>query len=59
MTATIVQRPRGTAADSSVERVSLETLAGAQGPAIHGTLLLLLMAWFFWGSEWIVRLVSI
>ncbi|MBA3623531.1 MAG: exopolysaccharide biosynthesis protein [Methylibium sp.] len=42
MTATIVQRLRETAAALSEERVSMQTLAQAHGPAAHGTLLLLM-----------------
>jgi hypothetical protein len=42
MTAPIVQRLRETAAALSGERVSMQTLAQAHGPAAHGTLLLLM-----------------
>jgi len=42
MTAPIVQRLRETAAALSEERVSMQTLAQAHGPAAHGTLLLLM-----------------
>jgi hypothetical protein len=42
VTAPIVQRLRETAAALSDERVSMQTLAHAHGPAAHGTLLLLL-----------------
>ena len=42
MTAPIVQRLRETAAALSEERVSMQTLAQAQGTAAHGTLLLLM-----------------
>ena len=42
MTAPIVQRLRETAAALSEERVSMQTLAHAHGPAAQGTLLLLM-----------------
>lgn len=42
MTAAIVQRLRETAAALSEDRVSMQALAQAHGPAAHGTLLLLM-----------------
>ncbi len=42
MTGPLVQRLRETAAGLSDERVSMQTLAQAHGPAAHGTLLLLM-----------------
>lgn len=42
MTAPIVQRLRATAAALRGERVSIQALAQAHGPAAHGTLLLLM-----------------
>jgi len=42
MTVPIAQRLRETAAALSEERVSMQTLAQAHGPAAHGTLLLLM-----------------
>ena len=42
MTESIVQRLRETAATLPAERVSMQTLAQAQGPAAHGTWLLLM-----------------
>ena len=44
MTAPIVQRLRDAAAALPAERVSLQALAQAHGPAAHGTLLLLMAA---------------
>ena len=42
MTESIVQRLRETAATLPAERVSMQTLAHAHGPAAHGTWLLLM-----------------
>lgn len=42
MTESIVQRLRETAATLPAERVSMQTLAQAHGPAAHGTWLLLM-----------------
>ena len=44
MTAPIVQRLRETAATLPAERVSMQTLAQAHGPAANGTLLLMMAA---------------
>jgi hypothetical protein len=44
MTPPIVQRLRDAAAALSTERVSMQTMAQAHGPAAHGTLLLLMAA---------------
>ena len=44
MTAPIVQRLRDAAAALPAERVSMQTMAQAHGPAAHGTMLLLMAA---------------